>query len=203
MIIEYARASYGIMPILLAARPTNVLTRAALTMLPILVFSDLSTQKHIHVIYPLLSYQEKSYAKINTKRERFTTFFTQMQTWPIEIVIGEHYFHSFTYEAQTRLGWCCTRHGVWHPTWLPTRQCRVWAYFFFTDSLQLSSIRADSASIHAELGRFGQNQAISTKLGRIDRRPKWPKQVEIDIESCQNSRNQLWIRPKHSKSVIP
>ena len=63
--------------------------------------------------------------------------------------------------------------------------------FFFTDSLQLSSIRTDSASIHAELGRFGQNQAISTKLGRIDRRPKWPKQVEIDIESCQNSRNQL------------
>lgn len=93
MIIEYARASYGIMPILLAARPTNVLTRAALTMLPILVFSDLSTQKHIHVIYPLLSCQEKSYPKINTKRERFTTFFTQMQTWPIETVIGEHCFH--------------------------------------------------------------------------------------------------------------
>ena len=93
MIIEYARASYGIMPILLAVRPTNVLTRAAITMLPILVFSDLSTQKHIHVIYPVLSYQEKSYTKIITKRERFTTFFTQMQTWPIETVIGEHYFH--------------------------------------------------------------------------------------------------------------
>ena len=127
MIIEYACASYGIMPILLAARPTNVHTRAALTMLPILVFSDLSTQKHIHVIYPLLSYQEKSYAKINTKRERFTTFFTQMQTWPIEIVIGEHCFHSFTYEARTRLGGCCTgvRHRVRRPTWLPTRRCRV------------------------------------------------------------------------------
>lgn len=64
MIIEYARASCGIMPTLLAARPTKVLTKAALTMLPILVFSDLSTQKHIHVIYPVLSYQEKSYTKI-------------------------------------------------------------------------------------------------------------------------------------------
>ena len=52
-------------------------------------------------------------------------------------------------------------------------------YFFFTDSLQLSSIRADSASIHAELGRFGQNQAISTKLGRINWRPKWPKRTEM------------------------
>lgn len=39
--IEYAGALCGSIPRLLAASPTKVLTRAALTMLPILVFSDL------------------------------------------------------------------------------------------------------------------------------------------------------------------
>ena len=191
MIIEYARASYGIMPILLAARPTNVLTRAALTMLPILVFSDLSTQKHIHVIYPLLSYQEKSYAKINTKRERFTTFFTQMQTWPIEIVIGEHYFHSFTYEAQTRLGWCCTRHGVWHPTWLPTRQCRVWAFFIF---IFFSQIRSNSAQFALTLLQFMLNWVDSAKIKPY--RLNWVVSI-----GDRNGRNRSKSALNHARTV--
>nr|GME17556.1 unnamed product [Ipomoea batatas] len=39
--VEYAGAPCGIIPTLLAASPTKVLTNAALSMLPILVFSDL------------------------------------------------------------------------------------------------------------------------------------------------------------------
>lgn len=54
--MEYAGASKGIMPRLLAASPTKVLTRAALTMPPISVFSDLAatqtksfiTSTHVH-----------------------------------------------------------------------------------------------------------------------------------------------------------
>jgi hypothetical protein len=57
------------MPILLAARPTKVLTRAALTMLPILVFSDLPSQTHMHVIFPLLS-QPRKCPHINRNTEK-------------------------------------------------------------------------------------------------------------------------------------
>jgi hypothetical protein len=47
--IEYAGASCGRIPRLLAASPTNVLTNAALTMLPILVFSDLVFHKNTKI----------------------------------------------------------------------------------------------------------------------------------------------------------
>lgn len=48
--VEYAGASQGIMPKLLAASPTKVLTRAALTMLPIFVFSDLEIHHQVIVL---------------------------------------------------------------------------------------------------------------------------------------------------------
>ena len=47
---------------------------------------------------------------------------------------------------------------------------------------------------------------IWLESGRIDWQPKWPKRIEtaeIGIESCRNSQNRLWMRPKHPKSVIP
>ena len=78
------------------------------------------------------------------------------------------------------------QHGVQCPTWMPARQCRVWAFFFSLDSRQLDSIRADSALIRIEPGRFGQNQAVSAELGRIG----WPP----------NGRNRPWIMPEQPKS---
>ena len=75
------------------------------------------------------------------------------------------------YEARTCLGGCRT--GVRHcptqevttqiGTRLPVRRCHIWAFFlflFFMDLRRLSSIRADSASIRTEQGKFSQNQAI-------------------------------------------
>ena len=55
--------------------------------------------------------------------------------------------------------------GTRHPTWLPARRCRVWAFFFSLDLRRLGSIRT-------EPGWFGQNQAISVRIGRRLKRPK-------------------------------
>ena len=46
---------------------------------------------------------------------------------------------------------------------------------------------------------FGQNRAVW---------PNWvirlaTEMAKIGLESCQNSRNQLWMRSKHLKSVLP
>ena len=54
------------------------------------------------------------------------------------------------------------------PTWLPVRRCRVWVFFFFF----FSRIRADSASIRAKPGWFGQNRVISAGDWNGWNRPK-------------------------------
>ena len=50
--------------------------------------------------------------------------------------------------------------------------------------LRFTPIRADSARIKSY-------------------RPKRPKKAKIGLESCRNSQNRLWMRPKHPKSVLP
>ena len=89
------------------------------------------------------------------------------------------------YEAWTRLGGCLTgvRCGVWHLTRLLAHWCRVWAFFFFTYSRWLGSICANLASICAEPGWFGQNQAVLAESSCFGQRPKRPKQAEISLES--------------------
>ena len=63
---------------------------------------------------------------------------------------------------------------------------RVCVFFFFfflrfaptrLDSRRCGSIRAESASIRAESGWFGQNRAVSAISGRIGRRPIRPEQA--------------------------
>ena len=44
---------------------------------------------------------------------------------------------------------------------------------------------------------------IQLESGCINRRLKRPKQAKIGLESCWNSWNRLWMRPKHPKSVLP
>ena len=100
--------------------------------------------------------------------------------------------------------WC----RVQHPTQLPARRCHVRAFFFFffsrihIDLARFKPIRLLFSPICAELGRFGQNQAVSAKSGYIGRQPKQIKTAEISLESCRNSQNRLWMRPKHPKSVL-
>ena len=79
-------------------------------------------------------------------------------------------------------------------------------FFFFSrihiDLARFKPIRLLFSPICAELGRFGQNQAVSAKSGYIGRQPKQIKTAEISLESCRNSQNRLWMRPKHPKSVL-
>ena len=76
------------------------------------------------------------------------------------------------------------------PTRLPTRRCCIWAFFFSRIHVESGSIRTDSA-------RIGPNRVVSTSdLNR-------PKQAEISLELCWNSRNRLLMRPKHPKFVLP
>ena len=102
------------------------------------------------------------------------------------------------YEARTQLGRCRTevRHGLmWGAASDVIARALVLrvSIFFFLDLQQLGLIRA-------ELSRFDQNRAILAESSRIG---QWPKQAEIGLESCRNSRNRLWMMPKHPKSVIP
>ena len=77
-------------------------------------------------------------------------------------------------------------------------------FFFFSricfDSARFAPTQLLFSPIRTKPERFGQNQAES---GHISRRPKRSKQAEISLESCRNSRNRLWMRPKHPKSVLP
>ena len=79
-------------------------------------------------------------------------------------------------------------------------------YFLFFYGFALTQLQF--VLISAESGRFGQNQIVSAESNRIvsvgsRNWPKRPKQAEIGLESCRNSWNQLWMRPKHPKFVIP
>ena len=97
--------------------------------------------------------------------------------------------------------WCRVR----HPTQLPARRCRVWVFFFFhghIDSARFKPTRLLFSPIRAEPRRFGQNQAVSAKSGYIGRQPKQIETAKIGLESCWNSKNRLWMRPKHPKSVL-
>ena len=92
------------------------------------------------------------------------------------------------------------------PHWSPTRPdagCSVrcscphidaafelFFFFFFTDSCQLGFNSHRFTPHQADLARIGPNWVV---------RPA----TEIGLESCRNSRNQLWIRSKHLKSVLP
>ena len=51
----------------------------------------------------------------------------------------------------------------------------------------------------AEPGQFSQNRVVSAESDCLGR---WPKKAEIGLELFRNSRNRLWMRPKHPKSII-
>ena len=69
---------------------------------------------------------------------------------------------------------CSIRHGC------PRVGSTSKPFFFFspTELHRLGLIRADSALIRTEPGRFGQNQVISAESSRISRRPKRTEMVE-------------------------
>ena len=71
-------------------------------------------------------------------------------------------------------------------------------FFFFFFEFKLTRLRF--GPICAEPGKFGQNRVISAGSQNWSNQPK---QAKIDHESCRNSRNQLWMRPKHPKSILP
>ena len=104
----------------------------------------------------------------------------------------------FTYEAWTRLGGCHT--GVWRGC-LPVGAASELFFFFFPqirfDLARFTPTWLLFSPIHAELGQFGQNQAVSAESGRIGQ-PYWPA-----IEMADIGWNRLWMRPKHPKSVLP
>ena len=79
------------------------------------------------------------------------------------------------------------------PTRLPMHWCYIWAFFFFF----FSQIRAELGSIRTDSARVEPNRVVST--GNRNR----PKQAEISLELCWNSRNRLLMRPKHPKFVLP
>ena len=94
------------------------------------------------------------------------------------------------YEAQTWLGGCHTkvRHGCPHDG----AASELFFFFFF-----FSRIHVESGSIRTDSARIGPNRVVSTSdLNR-------PKQAEISLELCWNSRNRLLMRPKHPKFVLP
>ena len=71
------------------------------------------------------------------------------------------------------------------------------SFFFF---LGFATTRLDSHWIGHILAIIGPYWVVSA--GNRNG-PKWPKQDEIGLESCRNSRNRLWMMPKHPKSVHP
>ena len=71
------------------------------------------------------------------------------------------------------------------------------SFFFF---LGFATTQLDSRWTGHILAIIGPYWVVSAS----DRNgPKWVKQVEIGLESCRNSRNWLWMMPKHPKSVNP
>ena len=74
-------------------------------------------------------------------------------------------------ETRTRLGGCRTwvRRGIWRPTRLPKRQCRVWVIlfiFFFFDSRQTGLIRPYRVVSAGDW--YGRNRPkLALKLARI------------------------------------
>ena len=71
--------------------------------------------------------------------------------------------------------WC----GVRCSMQLLTRQCHVWVVLFIYLFL---------ASIHAKLGRFCQNRAVSIELGRIG---QWPKRTQNDRNRLKSALNHV------------
>ena len=96
---------------------------------------------------------------------------------------------------------CVTR----RPTWLPAHRTAS-AFFFFSDSHRLGSIRADAARFMLNRLRFASNRADSAKIGpyrpyqvisaggrygrnRSENDRNMPETAEIDLEYGRKSRN--------------
>ena len=76
-------------------------------------------------------------------------------------------------------------------------------FFFFFFFHKFVPTWLDSRQLGFNSHRFTPHQADLARIG-----PYWPNWVvrpatKIGLESCRNSRNQLWIRSKHLKSVLP
>ena len=97
------------------------------------------------------------------------------------------------------------RRGTRCPTRLPARRTAsgFFFFFFFSDSRRCGSIRAESASIRAESGWFGQNRAVSAisavsvRIGRRPILPIRPKQAGKRPKQAETGRN----RPKSALSM--
>ena len=89
---------------------------------------------------------------------------------------------------------------------LPKHRCRFWGFFiylfftfFFTDLRLLvfdSRWFLPNQVDLAKIKLYRPNRIVSTGGQNW---PKWPKLTEMGLESCRNSRNCLWMRPKHLK----
>ena len=83
---------------------------------------------------------------------------------------------------------------------------RINAFFFF------SRIHVDLARFVPTQLLFKPYQANAARIkpyrpNRVVSADDWNglkrlKQAEINLESCRNSRNRLWMRPKHPKSIL-
>ena len=115
------------------------------------------------------------------------------------------------YEAWKWLGGCRT--GVWRSlTWGAAFDANAHAtvphlnffFFFFlricVNSTQFAPIQLLFVPNQVVSARIKPNQIVSTR-DRNNRNEL--KQVEIGLESSRNIQNWLWMRPKHSKSVLP
>ena len=73
---------------------------------------------------------------------------------------------------------------------------RLSFFFFFsqihTDSSWFMPTRLQFAPIRLELGHIGRIRSYRLTI----------EMAEIGLESCWNSRNRLWMRPKHPKSIF-
>ena len=111
------------------------------------------------------------------------------------------------YEAPTWLGGCRigVRCGLRRLT--PSHLCCVCFFFEFAPTwLWFVPTRLWSGPIRADLTRielYQPNRIVSTGSRNWLKMPKRPKKAEICLDSCRNSQNRLWMRPKHPKSVLP
>ena len=69
-------------------------------------------------------------------------------------------------------------------------------FFIYIFLIFISWIRADSAW-------FASNRADSARIGLYRLYRSVTETAKIGLESCWRSRNWLWMRPKHPKSVLP